>query len=51
MKKLQWQEFADVFDLTTGKIIKRKCKELDVDMKYGETRWFRLLKSQSARSK
>ncbi len=51
MKKLQWHEFADVFDLTTGKIIKRKCKNLDVDMKYGETRWFRLLKSQLEQKK
>lgn len=47
VKKLQWQEFADVFDLSTNKIIKRKCTELDVNMKYGETRWFRLLKHHS----
>ncbi len=47
VKKLQWQESADVFDLSTNKIIRRNSKEINVDMKYGETRWFRLLKPRS----
>lgn len=44
VKKLQWQENADVFDLTTNKIIKKNVKEINLDMKYGQTSWFRLLK-------
>ncbi|MBE6399063.1 MAG: hypothetical protein E7041_02855 [Lentisphaerae bacterium] len=43
-KQLQWDEAADVLDLTTGKIIARKVKTLTVEMKFGETRWFRMLK-------
>jgi len=43
-KQLQWDEAADVLDLTSGKIIARGVKTLTVEMKFGETRWFRMLK-------
>ena len=51
-KTLQWHTPADVADLSTAKIIngksevkiiKRNCKSITVPMKYGETRWFKLL--------
>ena len=44
VKKLQWQEHADVFDLTKNQIIKRNVKEININMKFGQTAWFRLLK-------
>jgi hypothetical protein len=44
VKKLQWQENAHVFDLTKNKIIKRNVKELNLNMKYGQSAWFKLLK-------
>jgi hypothetical protein len=41
---LQWDEPADVLDMTSGKIVARKVKTLALEMKFGETRWFRMLK-------
>ena len=43
-KKLQWGVRADVLDLTSGEIVQRGVSEMTVPMKFGETRWFRLLK-------
>ncbi len=54
-KTLQWAEPADVADLATAaivngksevKIIKKNCQSITIAMKYGETRWFKLLKPQ-----
>ena len=45
-KVLTWERAADVIDLTSGKIIKRKAVNLTLDMKFGETRWFRLVKPE-----
>ena len=41
-KEFNWGIPADVLDLTTGTIIARNVTKLSVDMKFGETRWFKL---------
>lgn len=42
-KEFNWGIPADVLDLTAGKIIARNVTKFTVDMKFGETRWFKLL--------
>jgi hypothetical protein len=41
-KQLNWGYDADLYDITADKIIARRVKTVTVDMKFGETRWFKL---------
>lgn len=43
-KQLNWGVKADVLDITQNKVILRNAEKMELDMKFGETRWFKLLK-------
>lgn len=44
IKRLDWDTPADVLDISSGNVIARNAVKLELEMKFGETRWFRLLK-------
>ena len=42
LKKLQWTGKADLIDIASNKTVIEKAESFSCNMKFGETRWFRL---------